>query len=49
MIYSGFYDGFVELNIFALVNDYVERSGINLSVTGPSGAIETMGLYVTSL
>lgn len=49
MIYSGFYDGFVELNIFALVNDCVERSGIKLSVTGPLGAIETVGLYVTSL
>ena len=49
MIYSGFYDGYVELNLFVLVNGYVERSGIKLSVTGPLGAIETVGLYVTSL
>ena len=49
MIYSDFCDMFDELNLFALVNGCVERSGINLSVTGPSGAIETVGLYVTSL
>lgn len=49
MIYSGFCDIYVELNLFALVNGCVERSGINLSVIGPSGAIETVGLYATSL
>ena len=40
---------FDELNIPALVNGCVERSGIKLSVTGPLGAIETVGLYVISL
>lgn len=49
MIYSGFCDMFDKLNLFVLVNGYVERSGINLSVIGPSGAIETVGLYATSL